>query len=284
MCYLKNHFGNIEYLHGKANVRLPNSIFRDLSTAIKSNNGSTNIQQVAFAYVYLVTVSLLYKYAHFVDIDNDSYISNADIKELLGYNRTTKSIDKVIKKNGILDQLNLTKTTKNYPVRFEMHPNDRINNIPIREFFTINDLSENDVSYSELKRIVKNRNYEIKEPLFMTTENGDNDYGTLYSMERTHRIDIDEFLKFIFDDEMNNIDFLMYGFFKAKCKGYPEDMKAIAVYKITLELGIDRTTFFKHLELLKGKGYVEVNHKDWKMKDDNYKKMEANEYFWKGID
>lgn len=284
MCYLRNHFENIEYLHGKANVRLPNSIFRDLSTAIKSNKGNINIQQVAFAYVYLVTVSLLYKYAHFVDIDNDSYISNADIKELLGYNRTTKSIDKVIKKNGILDQLNLTKTTKDYPVRFETNTSEKINNIPIREFFTIKDLSENDVSYDELKRVVKNRNYEIKEPLFLTTENGDNDYGTLYSVERTHRIDIDEFLKFIFDDELDNIDFLMYGFFKAKCKGYPEDKKAIAVYKITIELGIDRTAFFKHLELLKNKGYIAVNHKDWKMKDDKYKKMEANEYFWKGVD
>lgn len=283
MCYLKNHFENIEYLYGNANVRLPNSIFKNLSTEIKSSNGRTNIQQVAFAYAYIVTISFLYKYAHFVDIDNESYVSNSDIKELLGYNRTTKSIDKVIKKDGILDQLNLTKTIRDYPVRFEMHPKDKINNIPIREFFTINDLDESDVSFDKIRSIVKNKNYEVKEPLFMTTENDDSDYGTMYSMERTHRIDIEEFLKFISDDEMDNIDFLMYGFFKAKCKGYPENMKAIAVYKITLELGIDRTTFFKHLELLKQKGYIAVNHKDWKMKSEDYKTMEANQYFWKGI-
>lgn len=276
---MKEHFEGIEYLYGKSGVRLPNGIFRDLSVSIKNKSGSTNIQQVAFAYVYLITASLLYKYAHFVDVDNSTYIQNSDIKELLGYNRTTKSIDKVIKKNGILDELGLTSTTKDYPVQFFTNKEEKINNIPLREFITIGGLDNKSV----IKDIVKNRNYEVKEPLFLTTGYGENDYGTLYSIERTHEITIREFITFVFDDEMNNIDFLIYGYLKSRCKGYVNDMKSMAVYKIIMEIGIDRSTFYEHLELLKKKKYIEVNHKEWRMKGEKYKRMEANEYFWKGV-
>lgn len=280
---MREHFENIKYIHGDANVRLPNSIFRDLSEAVRSSNGKTSIKQIAFAYTYLVTVALLYKYAHFVDVDNGSYIGNADIKELLGYNRGTKSIDKIIKKNGMLDELMLTQTTKDYPIKFETNKNEDVNGILIREFTTISDTDIDDESLSLIKEIVKNRNYEIKDPLFLTTGYKDSEYGTLYSIERTHKINIYEFLKLVFDDELDNIDFLMYGFFKSKCKGYKDNMKAVAVYKIIMEMGIDRGTFYKHLELLKGKGFITVNHKEWSMKSEEHKLMEANEYFWKGV-
>lgn len=277
------HFDNIRKLYGKASVRIPNGIFRDLSSTIKNRSGSTNIQQVAFAYVYLTTVAFLYKYAHFVDIDNGTYMQNSDIKELLGYNRTTKTIDKIIKKNGVLDQLGLTTSTKDYPVQYLIHQEDKINNISVREFVSISDVDANYVNYTIIKGIVKNRNYEIKEPLFLTTEYYDSDFGTLYSIERTHQITIDEFMSLIFDEELNNIDFLLYGFFKAKCKGYDKDMRAIALYKIILEVGIDKSTFYKHLELLKKKQYLSVIHKQWKVQGDEYENMEANEYRFKGI-
>lgn len=262
---------------------MPNGIFRDLSSNIKNKKGSTNIQQVAFAYVYLVTISFLYKYAHFVDINNGTYIQNGDIKELLGYNRITKTIDKVIKKNGVLDELGLTGSTKEYPVQFLIHHQNTVNNIPVRDFVTISELDANHPNYTIFKETVKNRNYEIKEPLFLTTEYYDSDYGTLYSIERTHQITLDEFMHFIFNEELDNIDFLLYGFFKAKCKGYENDMKAIALYKIVSEIGIDRSTFYKHLELLKEKQYIYVSHKDWKMRGEKYSDMEANEYYFKGV-
>lgn len=280
---MKKHFEDIGYQDGKASVRLPNSIFRDLSTSIKNKSGSTNIQQVAFAYVYLVTTAFLYKYAHFVNIDNNTYIQNSDIKQLLGYNRTTKTIDKVIKKNGILDELKLTTTTKNYPVRFIINPDEEVNEIPLREFITIDELDTEDISYSAIKGIVKNRNYEVKEPLFLTTGYKESEYGTLYAIERTHEITLQEFMTFIFDEELNNIDFLIYGYLKSRCKGYKDNMKAMAIYKMVLEIGIDRSTFYEHLEMLKKKKYIKVNHKAWKMKGEKYTDMEANEYFWLGV-
>lgn len=280
---MREHFEGIRYQDGKAGIRLPNNIFKNLSTHIRNKNGSINIQQVAFAYTYLITTAFLYKYAHYVNIDNGTYMQNADIKELLGYNRITKTIDKVIKKNGILDNIGLTSTTKDYPIRFVMNPTEEINGIPLREFVTISELDVNDVNYNTIKGIVKNRNYEVKEPLFITTEYDGSDYGTLYNIERTHEITLDEFISFVFDEDLSNIDFLLYGFFKSRCKGYKDNMKAMAVYKIILEIGIDRGTFYDHLEKLKNKKYIAVNHKEWKVKGEKYRDMEANEYFWKGV-
>ncbi len=282
---MEKHFGNIEYLYGNASVQMPNGIFRKLSEEIKNKRGSTNIQQVAFAYVYLAVVSILYKYAHFVDIDNGTYMQNSDIKELLGYNRITKSIDKIIKKGGVLDELGLTSTTKDYPIRFEEHPTETINEICLRDFVGISEMNANDYNYNSIQNIVKNRNYEVKEPLFLTTGYDNNDYGTLYSMENTHQIRLRELLCLLFDAETNNIDIMLYFFFKAKCKGFKENMRAIALYKIIFEVGIDKTAFYNHLNILKEKGYIAVVHKGWKMPTERGSgDMEANEYYFKGVD
>jgi hypothetical protein len=281
---MKQHFENIQYLHGDAGVRIPNSIFKDLSKEIRSKSGGTNVQQVAFAYVYLITISFLYKYGHFVDLDNETYIQNGDIKELLGYNRITKTIDKIIKKDGVLDELELTRSTKDFPVLFDIHSEEKINGILLREFTTVSELKADDYHYNKIKRIVKNRNYEIKEPLFLTHGYGDNEYGTLYDIKRTHRITIKEFLKMIFDDNFNNVDFLMYAYFKSRCKGYKDNMKSMAIHHIISDIGIDGNTFYKHLNVLKEKKYIEVNHKAWKMNKETFDShMEANEYFWKGV-
>ena len=283
MIHLKEHFINLLANEGGGQIRLHNRIFKQLSSNIKNKNNSTNVQQVAFAYSYLTAISFLYKYTHFVDIGNEMYIQNSDIKELLGYNRGTKTIDKVIKKGGILDSIGLTATTKDYPIRYEVSTEEKINKIPIREFVTVSQLEVNDINYEAIKRIVKNRNYEIKEPLFLTTRFPDSEYGTLYNVANTHDITLNEFMTFITDPDLNNIDFLLYGYLKSKCKGYPDDMRSIAVYKMSIELGIANTAFLNHLKVLEKKECIKVNHKEWKAKRDYFIKMDTNEYYWKGI-
>lgn len=279
---MRPHFENIQYLYGDCAIRLPNDIFRTLSTSIKNKSGKTNSQQIAFSYVYLIAIGFLHKYAHFVDMDKESYIQNSDIKELLGYSKTTKSIDKIIKKDGVLDELELTATTKNYPVGFSVNRHESINKIPLREFTYIQDCDD---TLSDLMRaVVKNRNYEVKEPLYMTVGSSESEYGTLYGIERTHAITIDEFLTFLKDDELDNIDFLIYGYIKSRCKGYPQNMKAMTIYKMVLEIGIDRSTFYSRIPLLKERQYIAVTHKPWKRKKEGEEiKMEANDYYWLGV-
>lgn len=277
------HFENMKQLYGNnIYVQIPNSIFKKLSTYIKNKNGSTNIQQSSFAYAYVVVVSILYKYAHFVDIDNETYIQNADIKEFLGYSKTTKSIDSVIKKNGILDKVGLTETTKKYPVSYFINSDEKINNIPMREFVTICDIDESFSFYDSIKNIVKNRNYEIKEPTFLFEQDGDN--GTLYNYSNTHKVTLNEILRFVKDENLDNIDFAMYCFFKSKCKGYRNDSNSISLNVITSQLGIGFDALYSHLDKIKEEKFIHVSHKGWRTKREGDVRLESNIYTFKGCE
>ncbi|UUV46411.1 replication initiator [Bacillus phage vB_BanS-Thrax3] len=276
--YMYEHFKSIEYLYGDAYVQIPNGVFKELSEAIR-NKRSTNVQQSSFAYAYIVAVSFLYKYAHFVDIDNGTYIQNSDIKQILGYDKTTKSIDKVIKKNGILDSIGLLKTTKEYPVEVE-YADETLNDMSMREFKTFNMLDVDDVNYNIIKSIVKNRNYEVKEPLFFFERN--DDLGTLYDYSDTHKITLKEFLEIVYDETLTNIDFMLYAFFKYKCFGLENNTSAIGLDKIISEAGMSKDSFYIHLQKLKDKDYINVIHKGW-VTEGTSESIEANEYKFKGV-
>lgn len=276
MTHMYEHFKNIENLYGKrASVQIPNGLFKDLSSNIKSKNGSTNIQQASFSYAYLVTVAFLYKYAHFVDLDNGTYVQNADIKQVLGYGKSTKTIDKIIKKDGVLEQLGLVETTNDYPIGSD-YSDEEYNGNKIRTFTTISEINSNHINYDSIRRIVKNRNYEIKEPTFLFEYKSET--GTLYEYSNTHKITIEELIN-LFDYKFDNIDFFMYGFFKSKCQNLKDNMKAIALNYIVCELGIGKDAFYTHLKILKDNRLMEVNHKNWVMSGE----AESNEYYFKGF-
>lgn len=279
---MRKHFESIKVLHGNASVRIPNEMFKILSFSIKSKKGSSNIQQVSFAYCYLVIISFLYKYAHFIDVDNNTYIQNRDIKKLLGYSKMTKSVDRLIKKDGLLDCLGITSTSRDVPIAIDKHSqvgNEAINGIPVREYTFTSSLA-NKSDYTIYKDVVKNRNYEVKEPLFLTQGLEGREYGTFYSIEKTHQITIDEILHLIFDEQNNPIDILMYFYFKSKCKGFKCSKRSIPLEKILSEVGIEKKAFYRHSSFLKEKKYIRINHKGWKT---NIVDSELNEYFWKGI-
>lgn len=277
---MRKHFENIKLLHGNASVRIPNEIFIMLSSSIKSTKGTSNIQQVSFTYCYLILISFLYKYAHFVDINNRTYVQNSDMKEILGYNRGTKTVDKIIKKGGVLDELGITSTIKDFPVAFNKHSQKEvINGICIREYTFISEVAH-ESNYNIYKEAVKNRNYEVKEPLFITHGWEGREYGTLYATEKTHQVTIDELLHFIFDKKACPIDMIIFFYFKSKCRGFKNDMRTIPLEKILFEIGIEKKAFYRHIAFLKENKYIRINHKGWKA---NVSDSELNEYFWKGI-
>lgn len=280
---MKAQFENLKYLYGDCSVRIPNSIFRDLSEGIKKEEGSINSRHTSLSYAYLVTIAFLYKYTHYVDVDTDSYLQNRDLKLLLGYNTTSKTIDKVIKKDGILDKLEMTKSTRDYPIRFNVDGTEEINGIPLREITTISEIDEDDVCYEYIKKTVKNRNYEVKIPLFMTGESPYSEYGTFYSIERTHDITISELISFIFDDELDNTAFFIYGYIKSRCKGHKGNKKNMTFYKMMIELGITQKTFHDRLDILVSKNYINVKRNKWKVLTEETVRADANVYTWLGV-
>lgn len=278
MKYMIAHFKNIQYLYGDdAYIQMPNDIFKNLSRNIKNRSGSTNIRQSSFAYVYLVCIGFLYKYAQFVDLNNGTYIQNTDIKQILGYSKSTKSIDHIIKKNGVLENIGLIKTTKNYPVSV-IYGEDEYNNLKIREFITINNIDKDSIIYNKVKSIVKNRNYEIKEPTYMFEYNGN--IGTLYDYSNTHKITINEFIKLVYDERFDNIDFMLYFFFKSRCYNLNKsNTKLISLMQIINEIGISKDSFYAHLKIMKDNKILSVIHKEW-INDGG---GESNEYSFIGI-
>lgn len=274
-----NHFEGIKELYGEnAYVQIPNEIFRDLSSSIKNKGGSTNIQQSSFAYAYLVCLAFLYKYAYFVDINNDTYLQNKDIKIVLGYSPNTKSIDYIIKRNGLLECIGLTKTTNDYPV-FASYIDDEYNGLKIREITTISMIDESHSFFSKIKSIVKNRNYKISEPRFLFEYK--DDAGTLYDYSNTHRITIKEFIEIIYNSELDNIDFMLYAFFKSKCFNLNNNMKSIPLLSIVSEIGISKDAFYSHLNIMKDRKLLNVNHKEWVMGDEG--SGESNDYQFLGV-
>lgn len=278
MTYMIEHFENIQYLYGNdAYVQIPNDIFRDLSKNIKNKNGNTNIQQSSFAYAYIVCVSFLYKYAQFVDVNNGTYLQNTDIKQILGYSKSTKSIDHIIKRDGLLEKIGLLKTVKDYPVSV-VYSEDEYNNVKIREFITLSMIDKNLPIYKTIKNIVKNRNYEVKEPSFMFEYNGD--VGSLYNYSNTHKVTIKEFIKLIYDSQLDNIDLMLYFFFKSRCYNLNKgNTKSIPLLRIINDIGIGKDAFYSHLKVIKDRKLLSVNHKEWA----NDGEGESNEYCFIGV-
>ncbi|AZU98952.1 hypothetical protein pW2_120 [Bacillus phage pW2] len=273
--YMIDNFNNIQKLYGDASIQVPNWIFETLAEKLRLRN-KYNIKQSSFAYAYVVTVAFLYKYAHFVDLENKSYIQNKDIKQILGYDATTKTIDKVIKKDGILDNIGLTTTTKEYPVSFE-YTEEEINEYPIREFITINMLDVDDVNYSRYKEIVKNRNYTVKIPNFLFENDGD--IGTLYNYNNTHTITLTEFIQFIYNDNFNNVDFYLYAYFKTKCSRMYKNSRGLSQDIIIKEMGLSKDVLQTHTKILEKNGFIRIDRRTWRVGQT----IEPNHYTFKGI-
>lgn len=275
---MQKHLKNIEYLYGNAYVQIPNGIFQDLSNALRKD-GRANIKQISFAYAYMVLNAMFYKYAHFIDLDNNTYIQNGDLKEILGYKRTTKSINKIISSGGVLEEEGFIEITKNYPVSVDYDGEEKINGITIRDFTTIDMVGEDYHGYEIIKKIIKNKNYKISKPNFLFEYKGD--LGTLYNYKNTHKVLIRELFELLFHEENDNIDFLLYFYFKYKCYGLRQNMKSIAMYKIMSDIGIGKDTLVVYTKRLEERNFISVNHKEWvggkgRKKNDIF----ANEYFF----
>lgn len=270
--HMYSHLTSIMELHGKdAYVQIPNGIFRDLSTNIKS------FQQISFAYSYLVLNAFLYKYAHYVDINNKTYIQSRDAKQILGYNAGTKSINYLIKKGGLLDSINLTESSKNYPILMN-YSEEKINNTKMIDHVMLNDMIDTDY-HRTLKSVVKNYNFEVKIPLFLFEYQ--DDVGTLYNYGKTHKVYLNEFIDIIYDDKLKTIGFLLYMYFKSKCYGYKQNKNKISLDTIRKDTGICRDTLYEYMNRLKENNYLEVKHRGWR--SNNYGRTESNEYTFRGV-
>lgn len=242
-------------------VYLPNEVFIDLKRHI------SNSSQTAFAYSYLYYITYLYRYCKFID-DNGFRVTQECIKHFLGYSPKNKKVDFIIKKGGLLDNLNYTKTTTNYPIQF------LYNSLDILYFETISD-------YKSILHKLNDRNFKIKKPLkaFYRTEESVLDReltGTFYAFENTHRIDYTNFHSIILDKELGTLGFYLYGYLKHKNDMFKSGYQRSYI-KIGKEIGFSEKTVRKYANLLESHHLINVERRkfDMTLKEEDY---EANIY------
>lgn len=165
---LKNR---LQFKEDEDQLIIPDNLFRMLKDNIKPNH-------ITFAYSYYCMVTYLYKYAKYkVHLYN-----NEDIKELLGYHKLTKGLDYLIKKNGLLEQLGLIKTVKDFPIDYH-YKNGSTHYIMYSE--------------SEEKKIMS-RKYSVKFPINLDSS--------------THKIPVEVFLFCISQEDIGCNGFYLYSY------------------------------------------------------------------------
>lgn len=229
-------------------IFMPNEIFEDLKANVSSNN-------IPFAYSYYYLVSYLYRYAKY---DHHLYTSS-DIKQILGYNPKSTTMDKLIMKDGILDQLGYTQTDKDFPVYAEYkHAND--------EGLMFNYYSEPEMKENfKMRKITVGKRYTVKYPVkafYRTQEDLDDNYenGTFFEIENTHQIPMEAFMFCMANKELGVKGFYTYCYLQHKnnfCKYYAEKNGLahrgydVSLDKLQKELGMTKSTLKRTLDPLK---------------------------------
>jgi hypothetical protein len=220
-------------------IYMPNEIFIDLHKAyIKEQLKSPS--HIAFAYSYYFFIILLYRYCYY----GIEEFTQAKIKECLGYAPNYQSIDYLIKKNGVLDQLGYTKTTKDYPVNWDLSEFGL-------EFETWSEIKSN---YKDIKTYLNDRNFKIKYPIkaFHRTKESfqdNNPDGTFYDIQNTHGIKIDTFIEIMDNEQLGTTGFYLYAYLKYKNDIY-KDGYCKSLENLEEETKIKHTTLIKYLKML----------------------------------
>ncbi|OME53999.1 hypothetical protein BSK59_15575 [Paenibacillus odorifer] len=195
------------------NVQIPNEIFEDFGKAeFKSFNHK------CFAYAYYYLISYLYRNALYKG-RTEQYSQHNIIKVFTG-NKTVVSY--ITKNGGLLDQLDYTKTTTDYPISSYIDDD-------VVEFGLIKELRKK-IPDLELNHSPR---FSIKEPVKgLVRFNREYYTGTFYSFQNTHRIDVNRFISIVTDDRLGHVGLFIYGYISMMCDRFQSG------YQITnIELG-----------------------------------------------
>lgn len=220
-------------------IFLPNEIFQDLQDSITSPN------HCAFAYGYYYLISYLYRYCKYM---GEIKFTQEDIKEYLGYSRINMRVNYIIKQGGVLDKMKYTKTTSNFPMRWDLDDNNL-------NFFMYSDLN------SEFKRLDPIRNFKIKFPIkafYRTEEDLEKDSltGTFYNIKNTHEINIEEFIELIL--QVGVIGFYVYGYLKCMA-GLHGGKYGTKFENLCSGLKLSEVTVKKYLKILENKKFIKID-------------------------
>jgi len=234
---------------------MPNEIFEDLQGNLSKS------PHIAFAYSYYYLISWLYRNAKY----GTKNINTADMKQLLGYSKTNKTINYLIKHKGVLDLMGYTETTNNYPWAWEM---DEFND-PV--FSLIDD--EDEQTKKEIHK-GKDNNYKIKYPIkhfYRDSEDIEDDHtsGVFYDISNTHMVGFDVFIHCMSLKELGATGFYLYGYLKMQNQKFDGGYD-VSLENLEEETGIPYVSLNRYMDALKKYKLIDTIHNQ--------------KYFAKGMD
>jgi hypothetical protein len=240
---------------------MPNEMFEDL---IK-NSKIKNPPHIAFSYSYIYLSTWLYRYSK--HLSKEGLIINSMIKEILGYNKGFKGLDYLIKKNGVLDEMNYTWTVKNIPtfvyykhevgsqiefdMLFDLDDEDK------EDFFRLNNISRKYYIKFPVKAFY--RNWEDEEQREIYENSVDQEDGTFYFIKNTHLIPFEAFLFCMSNEKLGCEAFYLYSYLQYKNQIFDGGYD-ISIENLALETGFNVRTLKNYLHLLKGYKMIQCKH------------------------
>lgn len=233
------------YNNKESKLFMPNEIFDDIQASGIKN------KHIPLAYSYYYLVSWLYRYAKYGVING---LDNKVIKQILGYSPTYPEIDYIIKKNGLLDTLRYTSTTKDFPILWAYEDK-------ILSFDLLSDFEE------DVQKVIKqqhSRKYTVKYPVkaFYRSKESEEDHyedGTFFEVDNTHLVPFEVFMFCMSKKELGCTGFYLWSYLQM------QNQKFAGGYDVSLddlasEVKIARSTMCEYLGSLREYEMIKCQH------------------------
>lgn len=244
----------VQFKEKESFLLMPNEVIPMIVKCEQIESKQEKAKAISFAYTYLFISTWMYRYAKY-GVVNMEIQSVKGLKRLAGISETTKTLDFIIKKNGMLDQLGLTETIpyKEAPIKWGLDEN----NNPVFEYFK--SLDKEVIALIEKDFSLKRR--QLKKPLLATNQRKETLYknaidGTFFDgKDYTHNVDILTLFKCLSEDDLGVVGFYLHCFLNSRIM---EKSVQISIFTIAKESGLSEKTVVRYLKALRQYGLIEV--------------------------
>ncbi|MBE1557030.1 hypothetical protein [Sporosarcina limicola] len=226
-------------------VYMPNEIFTDLQKHIK------NTPHIAFSYSYIYLSHWLYRYVKHVNV---GVFDVGTIKQILGYAPTNQTLNYLIKKGGILDQIEYTESVKDFPISWTYSDGEELEFQMASEYRDFIDHLPTVPKSFTLK-------YPVKGFTRVLEEDGEEyeTIGTFYEVDNTHCILFDVFMDCLSNEKIGVNGFYLYSYLSHRCDIHMGGVD-VSLVNLASETGISETSLDKILGALKSFNLVSFQH------------------------
>jgi len=252
---------NDEY---ESKLALPNELFKWIKTMV--SQGKLKPAHCGFVWSYIYFMTYLFRYAKWYYIQP----TTSEIKSILGYTPTNKTLDYIIKQNGLLEQEDILTTIDDFVAYVEREDGELV-------FGYVSELYNSVLEFRK-ERKIGNR-VKCKYPVFGFEE----EYGaTFYNSEYTTMIDFNVFARCMSDKELGVNTFYIYSWLK-HMNDINDDYKTTRKI-LSGQLNMSEGTLHKYLDVMRSYRIVDVIYnmdyfsKGWKEDEREASSYSINDY------